>query len=123
MSFEGIAQIVGRAAEARRDIVGGARQGMVAAGLHTLGVSNTRVPHETGALMRTGAVSQDDATGLTAISYDDAEYDGQAVDQHENLEYQHDDGRSAKFLELSVASERETMLQIIATGAKEESGL
>jgi hypothetical protein len=95
----------------------GAREALFVAGQHVLGVSSAQAPIETGAMIRTGAVSQDSSSALTAVHYDDAEYEGQAVQQHEDMSLRHDDGRNAKFLENSMNSERDMVLQIIGVGA------
>lgn len=91
----------------------GAR-GLLVAGEHVLGVSNRQAPIEEGDLIRSGAVSQDEASRRTAISYD-TDY---AVRQHEDMTLRHDDGRNAKFLENAMNAERETAAQIIATAMK-----
>lgn len=95
------------------------KRGMFLAGEHVLGVANTRVPHESGDLQRSGAVSQDDSTGATAVSYD-TDY---AVRQHEDESLSHDAGRESKFLENSMISERETALAIVAQAVKKGMGL
>lgn len=96
----------------------GKRRGMLLGGEHVLGVSNERVPHEEGDLERSGAVSQD-SEGRTAISYDTP----YAVKQHEDTSLNHDPGRQAKFLESALASERETVLNIVAQAIRKELGL
>lgn len=93
-------------------------KGLLIAGEHVLAVSNDRVPHETGDLMRSGGVSQDE-TGRTAISYD-TDY---AVRQHEDVSLKHDAGRQAKFLESALISERQTAITIVANAIKKELGL
>lgn len=77
---------------------------------HVLQVSNSQVPIEEATLERSGVASVDDEHLIGAVSYD-TEY---AVAQHENLEYVHDAGRNAKYLENAFNSERGTVLQIIA---------
>ncbi|MFI6606850.1 hypothetical protein [Streptomyces sp. NPDC050507] len=85
-----------------------AAEGTERAAEHTLGVSNQHVPLEEGTLERSGKVSAD---GLNvAISYDTP----YAVIQHEALDFQHLPGRTAKYLENAMNSERETMLRLMA---------
>lgn len=95
---------------------------LVAAGEHVLNTSNDKVPHETGDLERTGVSSYDLASGTAAVSYKDADYHGQAVDQHENMSYKHDEGRSAKFLELALISERQVVARIMKNAIESELG-
>jgi len=78
---------------------------------HVLSVSNKHVPIEEATLERSGKTSVDRAAGRAAISYD-TEY---AVVQHEDPTLRHDAGRTAKFLENALNSERGTVLQIIGT--------
>jgi hypothetical protein len=59
-----------------------------------LGQSRPLVPVEEGELARSGTASVDAAEQRGAVSYDEP----YAVDQHESLEYYHDDGQ-AKYLE------------------------
>lgn len=96
----------------------GKLQGLRIGGEHVLGVSNEQVPHEDGDLERSGAVSQDEATGLTAISYD-TDY---AVVQHE-VPMQHDAGRTDHFLMNALVSEREQVLAIVRNAIKQKMGL
>ncbi|MFJ3867908.1 hypothetical protein [Streptomyces nigra] len=77
---------------------------------HLLQVSNTRVPIEEGTLERSGVVSVDEGEVTAAVSYDTP----YAVRQHEELDYRHDAGRTAKFLERSLHEENGTITEIIA---------
>lgn len=96
----------------------GRLSGLRLGGEHVLGVSNEQVPHEEGDLERSGGVSQDERSGLTAISYD-TDY---AVKQHEDESLHHDAGRNAKFLENALLSERQTVLAIVAEAIRKELG-
>lgn len=95
-------------------IIDAAKRGMLVAGEHVLGVSNSQVPLEEGDLARSGAVSQDGRSGRTAISYDTP----YAARQHEEIGWRHDPGRNAKYLENAVNSERATALRIVAQRAR-----
>lgn len=70
------------------------------AGEYVLEQSSREVPHEVGDLQDSGRVTVDGDT--CAISYDTP----YAVRQHEDMTYQHDAGRKAKYLEdpLNAAS-------------------
>lgn len=96
----------------------GGLEGLLVGGEHVLGVSNAIVPFEEGDLAATGSVSSD-GQGRVAISYD-TDY---AVRQHEDLSLNHDPGREGKFLEKSLASERDRILQFIAEGIRRKMGL
>ena len=123
LSMEG-ADFGGELAEKREQGVTGARRGLMLAGQNTLNVSNRQVPHEEGDLERDGTVSEDDDELRVAISYghreDTAQY---AVPQHERMDYKHDPGRNAKFLENAMMSTRADNGEIIAQSARQEMGV
>lgn len=83
-------------------------EGLARALEHTLGVSNSKVPLREGTLERSGKVTVHGLSG--AISYDTV----YAVRQHEELTWRHLPGRSAKYLETAMNTERETQLALIA---------
>jgi hypothetical protein len=115
--IDGIKSIVAKSKELEQRVAKAKQRALMVAGMHVLGVSNKQAPIETGELIRTGKVSQDETK--TAISYD-TDY---AVVQHEDMSMKHDAGRNAKFLELAINSEREAVLQIVASTMKQEAGL
>lgn len=84
--------------------------GLELAAEHLLQVSSTLVPHEEGDLERSGEVSTDPNEEAAAVSYDRP----YSVIQHENMNFRHDDGRQAKYLEQPMNDERDVMLAIIA---------
>lgn len=94
-------------------------QGLGIALQNTLDVSNSQVPHEEGDLERDGAWSVDKDALRGAVSYgrrsDTKDY---AVPQHERMDYHHDGGRNAKFLENAVNSTREANLEIIGRAVR-----
>jgi hypothetical protein len=94
------------ATEAEREA---AERGVALSVEHLLGVSRQRVPLEEGTLERSGVASTDGLTG--AVSYDTP----YAARQHEELTWQHDPGRTAKYLEGPALEERGVMLDIIAS--------
>jgi hypothetical protein len=87
-----------------------AADGLFLATEHVLQVSNESVPLEEGTLERSGVASVDREKLRGAISYDTP----YAVRQHEDLDAQHDSGRTAKYLENAMNSERRTIRQLIA---------
>ncbi|MFB8241997.1 hypothetical protein ACFC58_36230 [Kitasatospora purpeofusca] len=104
-------------ADARR----GAADGLESALEHLLGASRRRVPLDEGTLERSGTVSVDRSALEGAVSYDGP----YAVRQHEELDWQHLPGRTAKYLEGPLAEERPVMMALIAAAirrAGRESG-
>ncbi|WP_367128327.1 hypothetical protein [Saccharothrix sp. HUAS TT1] len=88
----------------------GAVQGLKLGTEHVLGASRAVVPLEEATLERSGVASVD-ATALTgAVSYD-TKY---AARQHEELTWQHDEGRTAKYLERPMEEEADTVNGLIA---------
>lgn len=85
-----------------------AEEGLARALEHTLGVSNAHVPLREGTLERSGKVIIEGLEG--AISYDTV----YARRQHEELSWKHLPGRTAKYLENAMNTERETMLALMA---------
>lgn len=92
-----------------------AAEGLFLAAEHVLQVSNAAVPHEEGTLERSGVASVDELQLRAAISYDTP----YAVRQHEDLDAQHDPGRTAKYLENAMNSERDTIRQLVADKMRE----
>lgn len=101
----------------------GAVRGLELGARQVLDVSNSQVPHEVGDLERDGAASVDSATLKSAVSYgrnaETAEY---AVPQHERMDYRHDPGRNAKYLENAFNSEAGVVSQIIAEQTRKGLG-
>lgn len=96
-----------------------ARRKAIAAGAeHILGASNATVPLEEGTLERSGTVTVDDGGHEAAVSYDTV----YAARQHEELTWQHDPGRRAKFLELALIEDGDTALALMAARYRREMG-
>ncbi|MEU7891693.1 hypothetical protein AB0B45_02385 [Nonomuraea sp. NPDC049152] len=87
-----------------------AARGLRNATEHVLAVSNQRVPHDEGTLERSGTAVVDESELRGIVSYDTP----YSVVQHENLDYNHKPGRTAKFLELAVREEAEVVKLMIA---------
>lgn len=98
----------------------GGRVGLDRAASNVLNVSNQQVPHEEGTLELDGDYKLDPQRLLAAIGYgigaEAAEY---AVPQHERLDYHHDSGRNAKFLENALNQTREQNLEIVGQAIRE----
>lgn len=95
---------------ARAILSGAAARGMALAAEHILQVSNQKVPIEEDTLEGSGVASTDPENFTAAVSYDTP----YAARQHEEMNYRHDDGRSAKFLENAFNSETDAVRTIIA---------
>ena len=101
----------------------GAVRGLELGARQVLDVSNSQVPHEVGDLERDGAASVDSATLKSAVSYGrNAETAKYAVPQHERMDYRHDPGRNAKYLENAFNSEAGVVSQIIAEQTRKGLG-
>ncbi|QIK82988.1 hypothetical protein [Sanguibacter sp. HDW7] len=75
-----------------------------------LAESRKVVPIEEATLSRSGATDVDEATLTASVSYDTP----YAVRQHEELDYRHDEGRQAKYLEGPLLEHRDQALAAIA---------
>ncbi|MEU0671363.1 hypothetical protein ABZ330_00425 [Streptomyces sp. NPDC006172] len=88
----------------------GAARGLHLAAEHVLGRSNEVVPLDEAALQRSGVASVDEASLTGMVSYDTP----YAVRQHEELDYRHAPGRTAKYLENSLNAARREVAALIA---------
>jgi hypothetical protein len=68
------------------------------------------VPIEEATLERSGTATVDESSLTAAVAYDTP----YAVRQHEELNYRHDPGRTAKYLERPLTEEAATVAAIIA---------
>lgn len=101
----------------------GAVRGLELGARQVLDVSNSQVPHEVGDLERDGAASVDSTTLKSAVAYGrNAETADYAVPQHERMDYRHDPGRNAKYLENAFNSEAGVVSQIIAEQTRKGLG-
>jgi hypothetical protein len=91
--------------EARRALV----KGLGLAVEHLLTESRKVVPLEEGTLERSGVASVDEANLQGGVSYDTV----YAVRQHEELDWRHAPGRTAKYLETPMVEEHDTMVALI----------
>jgi len=90
-------------------------EGLRDAAEHLLEYANRTVPLEEGTLMRSGQADVDPETLAATVSYDTP----YAVVQHERLDFKHDPGRRAKWLELSLNEREEAIQQYIARKIRE----
>ena len=79
---------------------------------HVLSEANKQVPHDEGTLERSGRASNDGKRG--AVSYDTP----YAVRQHEDMSLHHDGKGQAKWLEVTMAQEKQAIAQIVATAVR-----
>jgi hypothetical protein len=92
--------------------------GLLLAAEHLLQVSRTEVPIEEATLERSGVASVDADDREAAVSYDTP----YAVRQHEEMDWRHDEGRKAKYLEDPMNNERETLLELAAAPIQDALG-
>lgn len=122
-SQSGAGAITAGIAKAKTLLNRGANKGLRLALLNVLRVSNSQVPHEEGDLERDGGIAIDKDKMIGAVTYgrraDTKDY---AVPQHERLDYRHDGGRNAKFLENALNSTRDDNRAVIAQAIREEMG-
>lgn len=76
--------------------------------------ANERVPHEEGDLERSGETDSDRENLKVSIFYDTP----YAARQHEELEYRHDEGREAKWLENTLKSRGRELGPFVAQAMK-----
>lgn len=103
---------------AKATIAGGRSKGLRLGAEHLLGASRAVVPIDEATLERSGTATVDEAQGKAAVSYDTV----YAVKQHEELDWQHDAGRTAKYLERPMHEEAEAIRGIIAAEARKALG-
>lgn len=97
-------------------ILAGQRAGVEAACQFLLSKSDELVPHETGHLQSTGDYDiEDSGDGISGGVYYDTVY---ALRQHEDLTLNHDNGRTAKYLEKPAIQYGTQMGEIIGTEIK-----
>lgn len=122
--WEGIDKVVSNAKAAKAAKNRGGIRALGIALQNILNVSNRQVPHELGDLERDGAWSLDEEKLKGAVSYGRSAHTAPyAVPQHEHMDWQHDEGRSAKFLEHAMNSTRAQNAQILANAIKDEMGV
>ncbi|NRQ31280.1 hypothetical protein HII36_05435 [Nonomuraea sp. NN258] len=92
-----------------------AADGLRLAAEHVLAVSNQRVPHDKGALERSGKALVRRRSLLAVVRYNTP----YAKVQHEDLYLHHKEGRTPKFLERAVREEAEVVKLLIAKPIRE----
>lgn len=90
-------------------VLDGAERGLTLGAEHLLAKANETVPIEEGTLGRSGRATVDAASLEAAVSYSTP----YAVKQHEDLSLRHDDGRTAKWLEVAANAEADTIGRIL----------
>lgn len=93
-----------------------AEKGLFLAAEHVLNASNRIVPHETGALERSGIAQ---AEGDHAVVSYNTVY---AARQHEEVGWAHSEGRQAKYLESALNSNKETANMLVAAAVRRALG-
>lgn len=112
-------QIQANLRRAVTDAVAGADRGLQLGAEHLLGAARVLVPHEEGTLETSGQTSFDAETHTAAVSFDTP----YAAVQHEDLTFQHDDGRQAKYLEQPMHTEANAIALLAQAEVRRELGL
>lgn len=102
----------------KADVHAAAAKGLYIAAEHLLGEAHKLVPLEEGTLENSGAASVDAGKLKAAVSFDTP----YAVIQHEETTYEHDEGRSAKYLEKPFNAEADTMSALVARQIRKATG-
>ncbi|MDX3398447.1 minor capsid protein [Streptomyces sp. ME01-18h] len=97
-------------AAVERDLRAAAARGLLLAAEHVLAESQEVVPLDEGPLQNSGTASVNEGDLAAAVSYDTP----YAVRQHEELDYRHAPGRTAKYLERPLNAERQQVQALIA---------
>lgn len=119
--FGGLQAMIGKLGQVHTQVREGGQEGLYAAGRNVLNVSNTMVPIEEHDLEADGKVGVEGMR--VGIGYgSDPEVAEYAVTQHERMDYQHDSGRQAKFLEQALAQTRDQNLAIIQQAVRSKMG-
>jgi hypothetical protein len=105
-----------RGVQAKLQLREGAEAGLSDAAEHIKNESQRRVPIEEATLERS---AETDVDGLTAAVSYDTPY---AVVQHEDTTLAHDPGRTAKYLETALNSERDAVRRLIARRIRHKLG-
>lgn len=95
-------------------IKAGTAAGLAEAAEHLLGEAIELVPIEAGTLQDSGVATVDAAKGKAAVAFD-TEY---AVDQHENPDYEHDEGKQSNYLGQPMVTEAPVLKAMIAKGVR-----
>ena len=95
-----------------------AAEGMQDALDHILTEANKTVPHETGALLRSGDTDLDASAFKGTVYYGTGPATAYAVRQHEETGWKHNAGRRAKWLEATFKEEYPRIKHYIATKLK-----
>lgn len=99
-----------------------AADGLHDAAKRVLAAANRHVPTEHGDLEKSGIASVDDDALRAAVSYGRGLSAAYAVREHEDMTLRHDDGRTAKWLEVAMNSEGKAMLEQLAATIRAQMG-
>lgn len=96
--------------QVQREMRAGAARGLLLGAEYVLAESQNVVPLDESPLQQSGTASVDEASLTASVSYDTP----YAVRQHEELDFRHAPGRTAKYLENPLNASRSEVAQIIA---------
>ena len=113
-------QLLRGLADAASRMQTGAARGLHMWGEHVLDEAVRVVPIEEGVLQNSGTVGQSADGKTVGIGFGSGAAAKYAVPQHEHLEYQHDPGKQAKYLEMPLQASKSTGLRILRDAVKDE---
>lgn len=97
----------------------GAARGLNDWGEHVLDEAVRIVPIEEGTLQNSGTVAQSADGKTVGVGFGSGAAAPYAAAQHEHLEYHHDDGRQAKFLERPLQASGPAGMRIVSDAVKD----
>lgn len=104
--------------QVQREMRSGAARGLLLAAEFVLAQSTEVVPLDESPLQNSGEASVDESSLQAAVSYNTP----YAVRQHEELDYRHAPGRTAKYLENPLNASQQEVFQIIAAQMRRSLG-
>lgn len=107
-------------ADAASRIQRGAARGVGGWGEHVLDEAVRIVPIEEGTLQNSGTVAQAADGKTVGIGFGSGAAAPYAVPQHERLDYHHDAGRQAKYLERPFQASKSTGMRIVQRAIQED---
>lgn len=99
---------------AKAAVAGGRAHALATAAVFYRAEANRTIPIEEGTLQRSGGFAVDEQAGEAAV-YWDTPY---AVRQHEDTTLTHDQGRRAKWAELTLHEQNRAIMALLADGIR-----
>lgn len=119
-----VSQLLRGLSQAASRMQTGAKRGLNEWGEHVLDEAVRIVPIEEGggSLAGSGTVAQSQDGRTVGIGFGSGAAAPYALVQHEHLEYHHDPGRQAKYLEVPFQASKAVGMRILSQAVREELG-